>query len=119
MDRSNESVAAAGESFDETGIGGGVSEGVAEFADSSVEAFFEINEGWAPELFAELFPGHDLARAFGQEDEKAEGLLLDADFSPGFAKFPGRRISFKDSETNRVGQRPRLYLRIRGLQRPA
>src|SRR6266849_60734 len=67
VDGSDETIATAGESFDETGTVGGITESVAEAFDSGIEAMIEVDEGVGrPELALQFFAGNKLAW-FGQE----------------------------------------------------
>jgi hypothetical protein len=69
VDGSDETVATAGESFDETGIVSGITESVPKTLDGGVEAMLEVDEGVGrPELALQLFPGDELA-GFGQEKD--------------------------------------------------
>jgi hypothetical protein len=59
---SNETIATPGESFDETGIVGGIAERVSETLDGGIEAMIEVDEGFGrPELALQFFAGDKLA----------------------------------------------------------
>jgi len=76
-DVSDETIAALGDSFDETGMIGGVFEGVAEFVYPFVETVVVVNERVVrPQALAELVASNDLARMFEKQGQNLEWLVL-------------------------------------------
>jgi hypothetical protein len=104
-DRSDETISALGESFDEAGIVGFVREGVAEFVDGGVEAVFEIDEGvFGPEAFLELLAGDDNAGLLQKDGEDLEGAILEFKADAGFAEFAREQVGFVGAEADDGGK---------------
>ena len=64
-DRSKKSITTPSDSFDESRIIGGVTQGIAQAANGGVEAVVKIDEGVGrPEAVPQFFPGDDFAGFF-------------------------------------------------------
>jgi hypothetical protein len=98
-DRRNETIAAAGQSFDEAGILGRIAERFAELIDRGSKAVVEVDDGVAaPEALLNFFAGHQLARAIEKANQDAKGLRLQPDADAGPAQFTGFGISLEKAE---------------------
>jgi hypothetical protein len=80
FDRGDEAVPAAGNCLDIAVCIGGIGEGLAELAYGSIQPSLEVDKSVSrPEMLLQLFPGDELALAFGQQCQHAQGLFLEPD----------------------------------------
>ena len=99
VDGGDEAVAAAGEGFDEAGVGGLVAEGLAEAVDGGVDAVFVVDEGAVgPELAGDLLAGEEFAGAAEEQAEDLEGLRVELDADALAAELAGGGVGFKGAE---------------------
>jgi hypothetical protein len=99
FDGSDEAVAAAGEGFDEAGVGGGVLQGFADAVDGGVEAVVEVDEGVSrPELGGDFFAGEEAAGAFEQKQQELEGLGAEFDAEALAAQLAGDGVGLVRAE---------------------
>ncbi len=96
LNGSYEAIATAGEGFNESGIGGGVSEGLADAIDGGVNAVLVVDEGTVrPELARDLVAGEQLSGPLEQHGEYLEGLGVELDANALLAQFARGRVCFK------------------------
>ena len=78
------------ESLDEAGIFGGVTQGLAEPVDRSIQTARNVAAGVrGPQQFLEIFAGHNLTRALDHSCQNLKWLLLEFDLQALFAQFAG------------------------------
>lgn len=94
--RHQETVAAAREGFDETGVVGRIAQGLAQLVDGLVQAVIEIDERvGGPEPITQFFASDDLAGIFKQHCQNLYRLLLNLDLDAFFTKFSRAQIQLK------------------------
>ena len=110
----DETVATAGEGFDEAGIFGGVAEGFADLVNGGAEGVVEIDDCvFSPETGLQFFAGDDLSGAFEEGGEDLEGLALKLDAEAGLPQFSTLQIDLVEAEAkSRVGNLARHGWRI-------
>lgn len=102
-DRGDETVAAAGERFDEARRFRRIAKRLAHFLDRGVEPVLEIDERVGfPQPFAELFAGDDLAGAREQRLEHLTRLLLQPHAAALVEEFPGAHVELEPVEPDAV-----------------
>jgi hypothetical protein len=107
----DETVAAAGEGFDEAGVLGRVAEGFADLIDGGAEGVVEVDDGvFAPETGLEFFAGYYLAGLLKESSEDLEGLALELDAESGFPELSGLQIDLVETEAeSRIGNLARHF----------
>ena len=81
-----------------------IAQSIAHLLDRSVDAVFEIDEAAIrPQGRTHLFPSDDRARAFEQQHEKPEGLVLELDERALPAEFTRGEVGFEDAEADDTG----------------
>jgi len=94
-----ETVAAAGESFDVGRMIGRIGEGLAEFVDGFVEAVFEVDESLGgPEALLYFVAGDDGTRMLEKHDEDFERLAGKTELDAMLAKLASGDIHFERVE---------------------
>src|ERR1700735_4720705 len=97
-----EAVSAARDGFDEARIFGIVREGVAELADGSIQAGFEVNEGVArPKASPQFLTSRDLAGLLGQGRKHLKRLFLQTNSGAEFPQFASPQIHHVGTELER------------------
>src|ERR1700752_64791 len=97
-----EPVSTACDSLYKRWILGGITQGIAQTPDGSIQAMVEIHIGIGrPEAVAQFLPGDDLARTVQQLCEYLKRLLLQLDLGPITAELSSAQIELKNSETAR------------------
>jgi hypothetical protein len=97
--RSDEAVAPLRDGLDVEGLVCGVAQGIAQLHDCGIQAVIEINVSiGGPQTLAQLFASDDVAGAFQQEDEDAEGLFAQLDECATAAQLGVADIDFEDAE---------------------
>jgi len=99
----NETIAATGECLYKTGIICVVAQGVTQLLDRNVKASVELDESiLRPELIPQFLAGHDLARPLQQQNQHAEGLILQGHVLTLSNELSRIWISLKQAETKHV-----------------
>jgi hypothetical protein len=98
---SQKTVSAASECFNEAGIFGGITEGVAQALDGGVQAVVEIHEGVGrPEPAPQLFPGKNFTGTLEEHGQDLERLLLESHLSAVPPEFTGAEIHFEGTKAD-------------------
>jgi hypothetical protein len=101
FNKPNKTIPALRKSFDVARLIGVVPQSSPQFVDCLVQASFEIDKCIrGPELFAELFPRHHLARTFQKQHQRLERLILQVDLVAIPAQFAGSSIQLEQTESD-------------------
>src|SRR5207253_4062829 len=101
--RADETVAATRQGLNKPWIVSIVSQREADLGNGCIQRLLKINKGiFRPDFLAQLFPSHQLARAFQQQGTDLKRLALQGHLDPILVQFPGLKVRFKDSETNNL-----------------
>jgi len=99
--RGEEAVSAPRERFHETGILGGVAQGVAQALDGRVQAMIEVYKriGW-PQAGVKIFPGNNFTGTLEKHGQDLQGLFLEANFDAVAAQLSRAKVYLKDSKAD-------------------
>jgi hypothetical protein len=97
--RNHESITALRQGFNETRVGSRIAEYFAKLINNGIQTMVKIDKRIGrPEFLPQVFPGHNFARPFQQNDENLERLILQTHPNSRLAKLARAGIGFKDSE---------------------
>ena len=101
VDRRKQAITAAREGFDKTWVFGGITEGVAQALDRSVQTVIEVYKGvgW-PKTAVQFLSRNDFTRTLKEHGQNLEWLLLKANLGAVPAKFAGTKVGLKNSEVD-------------------
>jgi hypothetical protein len=99
--RSNEAVAAAGESLYEAGVVGGIAEGVSKSFDGSIQPVVKVDEGVdRPEPSPQFLSMDNFSGSLQQHCQELERLVLELDLAAIPAKFRCGQVGLEYSKTD-------------------
>ena len=103
IDQRDETIAAARQSLDESGIVGIVSQGESNLGYGCIERVVEVDKRvFGPDFLAQLFPRDQLALVFQQDGADLKRLALQGHLCAILAQFPGLQVRFKNPETDNL-----------------
>jgi hypothetical protein len=100
LNRSDQTIAIAGQCFYKPRVLGVVPQCLAQFIHGSVNAVFKVNEGiGGPEFLLDLFPRHHFTVLLKERGENLEGSLLQLDLIAVAPQFTTSKVNLEVSDT--------------------